>query len=161
MSGGTRSSDGVMVENVEGKSATELYIKLNWLPMGSMIGMHQVMHLEEHEQDPVLMSLVVTKGSRKYSKSKEMLAKKWMWYSRENMVDMFNNETGMSEAIFKATYLEDEVKIADESKIAPENILPIVGVDWPKKVHHGKGIQVQLIKLIAKFMWQEGSVAQR
>ena len=119
VSGGNRSSDGFMVENVEGKSATELYRKLKRLMMGSMIGMHQVIHLEEHEQDQVLLSLVVTKGSRKYSKPREMLAKKWMRYSRETMIDMFNNETDMSEAIFKARYLENEVKIVDETKIAP------------------------------------------
>ena len=41
----------------------------------------------------------------------ETLAKKWMWYSRETMVAMFNNATDMSEAIFKAMYLEDEVKL--------------------------------------------------
>ena len=69
----------------------EIYRKLNRLPMGSMIGMHQVMHLEEHEQDQVLLSLVVTKDSRKYAKPKEILSKNWMWYSRETMIDMFNN----------------------------------------------------------------------
>ena len=61
------------------------------------------------------------------------------------MVAMFNNETDMSKAIFKATYLEDEVKLPDVSKIAPANILPLVGIYWPKKVHSGKGLQVEVI----------------
>ena len=58
------------------------------------------------------------------------------------MVEMFNNKTDMSEEIFKATYLEDEVKLPDVTKIAPANILQLVGIDWPKKVHSGKGLQV-------------------
>ena len=29
------------------------------------------------------------------------------------MVEMFNNETDMSKAIFKATYLKDEVKLLE------------------------------------------------
>ena len=50
-------------------------------------------------------------------------------------------------------YLKDEVKLPDVSKIAPANILPLVGIDWTKKVHSGKGLQVEVIKLIAKVMW--------
>ena len=52
---GTRVSDRATVEKADGKTATEIYRKLNWLPMGSMIGMQQVMHLEENEQDQVLI----------------------------------------------------------------------------------------------------------
>ena len=70
------------------------------------------------------------------------------------MVEMFNNETDMSEAIFKAMYLEDEVKILDITKKAPASILPLVGIDWPKKIHIGKGLQVEVIGLIAKVMWR-------
>ena len=117
-----------------------------------MIGMHHVDHLEEQEKDQVLLSLVVIKGAKKFSKSMEMLAKKWLWYSREALVEMFNNETDMREAIFNATYLEYEVKILDITKIAPVSILPLVGIDWPKKVHSGKGLQVEVIGLIAKVM---------
>ena len=84
----------------------------------------------------------------------EMLAEKWTWYSREILVDMFNNETDMGEAIFKATYLEDEVKIPDITKIALASIIPLVGIDWPKKVHSGKGLQVEVIGMIAKVMWR-------
>ena len=95
----------------------EIFRKSNWLPMGSMIGMHQVEHLGEHEQDQVLLSLVVAKGARKFSKPIEMIAKTLLWYSRDTIIDMFNNETEMSETIFKATYLEDEVKLPEVSKL--------------------------------------------
>ena len=36
-----------------------------------------------------------------------------MWYSRDTMVKIFNSEVAISEAIFKATYLEDEVKVGE------------------------------------------------
>ena len=55
-------------------------------------------------------------------------------------MEMFNNETDMGKAIFKATYLEDEVKIPDITKLALVSIIPLVGIDWPKKVHSGKGL---------------------
>ena len=29
-----------------------------------------------------------------------------------------------------------------------------MGIDWPKKVHSGKGLQVEVIELIAKVMWR-------
>ena len=66
---------------------------------------------------------------------------------------MLNNETDMGEAIFKVTYLEDEVKIPDITKLAPASIIPLVGIDWTKKVHSGKGLQVEVIGMIAKVMW--------
>ena len=149
VSGGTNT-----MAKVTKPTAIEIFRKLNWLPVGSMIGMHQVDHLEEQEKDQVLLSLVVNKGAKKFSKSSEMLAKKWTWYSREALIEMFNNETDMGEAIFKATYLEDEVKIPDITKIAPANIIPLVGIDWPKRVHSGKGLQVEVIGMIAKVMWR-------
>ena len=120
--GNTRLSENNMMVNAKKPSAVEIFRKLNRLPMGSMIGMHQVYHLEEHEQDQVLLSMVVAKGARKFSKPMEMLAKKWLWYSRETMVKIFNNETDMIEAIFKAMYLEDEVKLPDVTEIFPNKI---------------------------------------
>ena len=89
--------------NVTKPTAVEIFRKLNRLPVGSMIGMHQIDQLEVQEKDQVLLSLVVSKGAKKFSKSMEMLEKKWLWYSREILVEMFNNETDMGEAIFKAT----------------------------------------------------------
>ena len=139
--------------NVTKPTAVEIFRKLNRLPVGSMIGMHQVDQLEEQEKEQVLLSLVVIKGAKKFSKSMEMIAKKWLRNSREALVEMFNNETDMSEAIFKATYLEDEVKIPDITKIALASILSLVGIDWPKKVHSVKGLQVEVIGLMAKVMW--------
>ena len=67
------------VMNATKPPAIEIFRKLNQLPVGSMIGMHQVDHLEEHEKDQVLLSLVVSKGAKKFSKSMEMLARKWIW----------------------------------------------------------------------------------
>ena len=64
-----------MMVNVKKPSVVEIFRKLNWLPMGSMIGMHEVDHLEEHKQDQVLLSLVVAKRMMKFSKPMEMLAK--------------------------------------------------------------------------------------
>ena len=60
-------------------TAIEIFRKLNRLPAGSMIGMHQVDQLEEQEKDQVLLSLVVNKGAKKFSKPMEMLAEKWTW----------------------------------------------------------------------------------
>ena len=94
-----------MTTNATKPTAIEIFRKLNRLPVGSMIGIHQVDHLEEQEKDQVLLSLVVNKGAKKFSKPMEMLAEKWTWYSREILIDMFNNETDMGDAIFKATYL--------------------------------------------------------
>ena len=123
--------------NVTKPTAIEIFRKLNRLPVVSMIGMNQVDQLEEQEKDQVLLSLVVSKGAKKFSKSMETLARKWLWYSRKILVEMFNNETDMGEAIFKATYLEDEVKIPDITKLAPASIIPLVGIDWTKKLHRG------------------------
>ena len=150
--GNVGPSQSNTIVNAKKPSVIEIFRKLNRLPMGSVIGMHQVDYLSEHEQDQVLLSLVVAKGVRKFSKPMEMLAKNWLWYIRETMVEMCNNETDMSEAIFKAMYLEDEVKLPDATRIALASILPLVGIDWPKKVQSGKGLQVEVIGLIAKDM---------
>ena len=112
------------VVNVTKPTSIEIFRKLNRLPVGNMIGMHQVDQLEEQEKVHVLLSLVVSKGAKKFSKSMEMLARKWIWYSRETIVEMFNNETDMGKSIFKATYLEDEVKSPDITKLAPVSIIP-------------------------------------
>ena len=69
-------------------------------------------------------------------------------------MEMFNNETDMGKAILKANYLEDEVKIPDITKLALASIIPLVGIDWPKKVHRGKGLQVEAIGMIAKVIWR-------
>ena len=94
--------------------------------------------------------MVVTKGARKFGKATEMLRNKWKWYSRDTLMEMFNSETELGESIFKATYLEDEVKVGDTKKVAPASILPIVGIDWPKKVHQGNGLQDEIIALIER-----------
>ena len=54
----------------------EIHHKLDRLPSGSMIGMNCIAHLEDNEQDKVLLSLIVAKGSRKFSRSKDKLRKK-------------------------------------------------------------------------------------
>ena len=72
--------------NVTKPSAIEISRKLNRLPAGSMIGMHQVDQLEEQEKDQVLLSLLVNKGAKNFSKLMEMLAEKWTWYSREILI---------------------------------------------------------------------------
>ena len=74
--GKVRLSESNMMVNVKKPSAVEIFRKLNRLLMGCMIWMHQVDHLDEHEQDQVLLSMVVAKGARKFSKPMEMLAKK-------------------------------------------------------------------------------------
>ena len=71
-----------------------------------MFGMHMVDQLCEIDQDRDILSLVVDKGSCKFSRTKEELARKWSWHSRELLMEMFNDEVMMAEAIFKATYLE-------------------------------------------------------
>ena len=47
--------------------AIEIYRKLKLLPSGSMLGMHMVDSLSERHQDRVILSLVVDKGSSKFS----------------------------------------------------------------------------------------------
>ena len=74
-----KSCKNGMDMGVENKTAIKMYQKLDRLPMGSMIKMHQVTQLEEHHKDRVLLSLVVSKGANKFNKPKEMLAKKWKW----------------------------------------------------------------------------------
>ena len=77
-----------------------------------------------------------------------------MWYSRDTMVEIFNSEVAMSEAIFKATYLEDEVKVGDKNQVTPGNILPLIGTEWAKKVPQGENVQEMLIEAIAKVVWR-------
>ena len=136
------------------ETALEIYHKLERLPSGSMIGMHRIAHLEENDKDKLLLSLIVSKGARKFSRNKEELRRKLMWYSRDIMVEMFNSEVAMSEAIFKATYLEDEVKVGDKNKVTPGKILPLIGTEWAKKVPQGENVQETLIEAIAKVMWR-------
>ena len=61
-----------------------------------------------------------------------------MWYSRDTMVEIFNSEVAMSEVIFKATYLEDEVKVGEKNRVTPGKIIPLIGTEWSKKVHQGE-----------------------
>ena len=77
-----------------------------------------------------------------------------MWYSRDIMVEMFNSEVAMGEAMFKATYLEDEFKVGEKNKVTPVNILPLTGTEWAKKVPQGENVKETLIKEIAKVMWR-------
>ena len=63
-------------------TSIEIYRKLNRLPSGRIIGLHWVQHLGKHDQDRVLISLVVTKGSCKFSRTNEELARKWMWHRK-------------------------------------------------------------------------------
>ena len=46
------------------ETAINIYHKLERLPSGSIIVMHHIAHLEENEQDKVLLSLIVSKGER-------------------------------------------------------------------------------------------------
>ena len=96
--------------------------------------MHMVDQLSEHDQDRVILSLVVDKWSGKFSRNKEELVKKWKWHSRELLVEMFNDELTMAEAIFKATYLEDEEDANNEEVVTPANKLSLIGTKWEKKV---------------------------
>ena len=68
-----------MGDRKEKVTAIEIYHKLERLPGGGMIGLHHIAHLEENEKDKVLLSLIVSKGARKFFKSKEELRRKWMW----------------------------------------------------------------------------------
>ena len=77
-----------------------------------------------------------------------------MWYIRDLMVEMFNSKVAMSESTFKARYLEDEVKIGEENKVTPGNIIPLVGTEWSKKVHQGEKIEEELVEAIAKVLWR-------
>ena len=67
---------------------------------------------------------------------------------------MFNDEVTMAEAIFKATYLEDENKNSDEEVVTPANKLSLIGTKWGKKVASEEGGKETLIKLIAKVLWR-------
>ena len=62
-------------------------------------------NLSEPDQDRVILSLVVDKGSGKFLRTKEELARKWKWHSRELLVEIINDKVTMAEAIFKAKYL--------------------------------------------------------
>ena len=58
----------------------------------------------------------------------------------------------MGQAIFKATYLEDEVKIEDENNVTRANIIPLIGTEWAKKMNQGDRGKEQLVEFIAKFL---------
>ena len=66
------------------------------------------------------------------------------------MVEIFNSEVAMSEALFKATYLEDEVKNGGKKVVTPGNIIPLIGTEWSKKVHQGEKVEQTLIEVIEK-----------
>ena len=57
-----------MAMGVEKKKDVKIYRKLDTLPMGIMMEMHQVRQLDEHDQGKVLLSLVVSKGAHKFNK---------------------------------------------------------------------------------------------
>ena len=116
-----------------GGIAIEIYRKLKRLPSGSMFGMHMVDSLSERDQDRVILSLVVDKGSSKFSQTKEELARKWSWHSRELLIEMFNDEVMMAEAIFKATFLDNENANSDEKAVALANKLSLIGTKLGKK----------------------------
>ena len=117
-----------------------------------MLGMHHVDHLSEKEQDQVLLTLVVMKGAKKYSRSKEELAIKWMWYRMDKWLEMFNCKVAMSEALFKATYLGDKVNTENEEKVVPCDFVPLIGNEWPKKMHGIRGVKENVIEMMAKVM---------
>ena len=119
-----------------------------------MIGLHMVDQLSEPDLDRVILSLVVDKGSGKFSRTKEELARKWKWHSRELLVEMFNDEVMMAEAIFKATYLEDEENANNEEVVTPANKLYLIGTKWGKKVTREEGGKKTLIEMIAKVLWR-------
>ena len=98
--------------------------------------------------------MVVAKGSSKFSRIKEEIARKWKWHSREMIIEMFNDEMAMAEAIFKATYLEDEVEDKEEEVVTPANMLPLIGTKWAKKVNQEEGGKKMLVKMIAKVLWR-------
>ena len=58
------------------------------------------------------------------------MARKLKWHSRELLVEMFNDEVTMAEAIFKATYLEDEEDANDEEVVKLANKLSLIGTKW-------------------------------
>ena len=82
------------------------------------------------------------------------MARKWIWYSKELLVKIFNDEMDMGEAIFKATYLEDELKIENENEVPPAEILPLIGTEWKKEMNQGEGVRDQLVEMIAKLLWR-------
>ena len=137
-----------------GGLAAEIYRKLKRLPGRSMFGMHMVDQLCEIDRDRVILSLVVDKGSNKFSITKEELARKWSWHSRELLIEMFNDEVMMAEEIFKAMYLEDGNENNDEEVVTPANKLSLIGTKWGKKVTSEEGGKETLIKLIAKVLWR-------
>ena len=113
-----------------------------------------VEHLSELEQDKVILSLVVAKGSSKFSRTKEELARKCKWHSREMLIEMFNDEVAMAEAIFNAMNFEYEVDDKEDEVVTPANMLPLIGTKWAKEVNQEKGGKEMLVKMIAKVLWR-------
>ena len=72
-------------------------------------------------------------------RTKEELARKWMWHSREMLIEMFNDEMAMAEAIFKTKYLENEVEVGEGEVVTPANMIPLIGNAWAKKVNQEEG----------------------
>ena len=54
--------------DIKERTATDIYRKLDNLPVGSMIGVHHIKKLGENEKAQVLVTLAVDKGSKRYSK---------------------------------------------------------------------------------------------
>ena len=55
------------------------------------------------------------------------------------LIEIFNDEMAMAEAIFKATYLEGEVKVGEGEVVTPANMIPLIGTAWAKKVNQEEG----------------------
>ena len=77
-----------------------------------------------------------------------------MWYSRDIMVEIFNSEVGMIEEIFKAIYIEDEVKVGEKNRVKTGNIITLIGTEWSRKVHQGERVKETLIEAISKVLWR-------
>ena len=50
-----------------------------------------------------------------------------MWHNREMLIEIFNDEMAMAEAIFKASYLKDEVEVGEGEVVTPANMIPLIG----------------------------------
>ena len=60
----------------------------------------------------------------------------------------------MEEAIFKETFLEDEVKVGEGEVVTPANMIPLIGTAWVKRGNQEEGGKEHLVKLIAKVLWR-------
>ena len=69
-------------------------------------------------------------------------------------MELVNNEVEMAEAKFKATYLEKEVKVESMKKLIPEDLLPLIGKYWPKRLVKDEGQKAMLIESLEKVVWR-------